>query len=381
MNRSTAADLFKRNTQLLVSWLRGETDDLAKEFASDSQTTGKFLKFVSQQGLGFQFAVALEDSPLRSHIDQATLAERERSREIRRERQAKLITQLKEIDDLLRSRNLDYRLLKGPFLAERFYGGSDNRQFGDLDILIHSERLPEADELLASCGFQRRTSAPLSDRLATRFAHGFDYQRGPYRIDLHWAPATHPSYRIHQARLWESAPPLVIADRNIPVLSDESALLFLAVSFFEDIERGAGKLKSAIDIERMASVMEGQTNWQALLQRAEAEGFGRIFPAILRLTSDLASSRERMPMLAAELDKIPTRAPATWKDRSALLEAPRGSLRNKLWAWRLYDYPRPLAIAWWALSLPARRAIYAPVRFFGSRPRPGPPAPGERRSK
>ena len=381
MNHSTTADLFKRNTQLLVSGLRGETDDLAREFSSRSQTTGKFLQFVSQQGLSFQFAVALEDSPLRSHIDQGTLAEWERSREIRRERQAKLITQLGEIDDLLRSRSLDYRLLKGPFLAERFYGGSENRQFGDLDILIHPEQLAEADELLASSGFQRRTSAPLSDRLATRFAHGFDYQRGPSRIDLHWAPATHPSYRIHQERLWERAPPLVIADRNIPVLSDESALLFLAVSFFEDLERGAGKLKSAIDLTRMVAVMEGQTNWQALLQRAEAEGFGGIFPAMLRLASDLASSRERIPMLAAELDKVPAKAPATWEDRCALLEAPRGSLRNKLWAWRLYDYPRLWAMAWWALSLPARRAIYAPVRFFGSRPRPARPAPGERRSK
>ena len=355
---------FRRNAELLSLWLSGENDALIDRLSGEPRGASDFLDFLDQQGLRFQFIASLEGSPLRSLFDPITLAEWEKFLAERRERQAELMTELPGIDDLFRSRTIDYRLLKGPFLGERFFGGADRRRFGDLDLLIRPDRLVEADGMLVGAGFERRTTIPFSPRIATRFAHGYDYQRGRCRIDLHWAPATHPSYRIDDARLWEVAAPLNLLGRSIPVLSDESALLFLAVSFFEDLDRGAGRLKSAVDLERMLVAMDGETDWRVLLRHAEAEGLGAILASILCLTLDITGAAPRVPSLAAELGQWASGAPTDWEGRADLLESPRGRIGNKFWAWKLYDCPWPLAMAWWAISLPMRRAVYAPGRFF-----------------
>jgi hypothetical protein len=370
VNDVATEDFFRKNSELLGLWLSGDESAFTDALSGDSEGARGFLDFVDRHGLRFQFTASLEGSNLGSLFESATLKEWTRFLSERRTRQTKLVEELPGLDDLLRNRGIDYRLLKGPFLGQRFFGGVERRIFGDLDLLIRPDCLGETDALLIRAGFERRSRLSFGRRFATRFAHGCDYRRGLCRLDLHWAPATHPSYRINEDSLWEEAGTFEIASRRIPVLSEQSALLFVAVSFFEDLDRGAGRLKSIVDLERMLTRMDGTTDWPALFARADREGFGSIFPSILSLTVGVTGAARRLPSLATELDQRATHAPVDWDTRAALLEAARGRLANKLWAWKLYDYPSALAFAWWAFSLPLRRAIYAPVRFpshFGRR--------------
>ena len=365
VNDVATEDSFRRNSELLGLWLSGDESALADALSGDSERAHGFLDFVDRHGLRFHFTASLEGSNSGSLFEPATLKEWTRFLSESRARQTKLVEELPGLDDLFRGRGIDYRLLKGPFLGQRFFGGVEMRHFGDLDLLIRPDCLGATDAMLIRAGFERRSRLPFGRRFATRFAHGCDYRRGLCRLDLHWAPATHPSYRINEDRLWEEAGTFEIANRRIPVLSEQSALLFVAVSFFEDLDRGAGRLKSVVDLERMLTRMDGTTDWPALFARADGEGFGSIFPSILGLAVDVTGAARRLPSLAAELDKRAARAPVNWDARAALLEAARGRFANKLWAWKLYDYPSVLSFAWWAFSLPLRRAIYAPIRFPG----------------
>ncbi|MDG2304681.1 MAG: nucleotidyltransferase family protein [Candidatus Binatia bacterium] len=360
-----ADELFRRNAELMGYWLGGETGALTDALAGDAQAARLFLDFLDRQHLRFQFMASLEGSELRSLFATATLIEWERSIGERRARQAGLVEELADLDDLLRSRGIDYRLLKGPFLGQRFFGGVERRPFGDLDLLVRPAHFAEVDALVVATGFERLSALPFGHRFATRFAHGCDYRRGACRLDLHWAPATHPSYRIDEGRLWQEGTAFEVANRRIPVLTDESALLFVAVSFFEDLDRGAGRLKSVVDLERMLTRMEGTTDWSSLFLRAEAEGFGSILPSILRLAMDFANADQRLRSLANELDRQANDAPIDWAARVALVDAAPGRLHNKLWASKLYACSRGLALGWWVLSLPMRRAVYAPISFRG----------------
>lgn len=261
------------------------------------------------------------------------------------------------------SLRLPYRLFKGPSLALRFFGAVDGRSFWDLDVLIPRERLEEVDRALLAEDVTRRSKTTFGVRLSTRFAHGWDYERGTLRLDLHWALATHFSYRIDMARLWKEDETVEIEGRTIPTLSDESALLFFVLSFFEDLDRGAGRLKNVVDIEAMLCVMDSRTRWSDFLARAADERVEAIARAILQLVVDLTGAASRCPALVAELATKPNGAPDSWSARHALVESPRGGLGNKVWAAGLYACGRPAALAWWGVSLPFRLAAYNPTFF------------------
>jgi hypothetical protein len=51
------------------------------------------------------------------------------------------------------------------------------------------------------------------------------------------------------------------------------------------------------------------------------------------------------------------------EDGIALLEAPQGALRNKLWAARIYECSRMHVCLWWLTSLPFRLAVHDSGRY------------------
>jgi hypothetical protein len=87
-------------------------------------------------------------------------------------------------------------LLKGLYLAKRFYGDIDRHALWDIDILVRKENLPDAQKLLAASGYFRKSNVFLREDLSSYFTHAFDFAKKGVSLDLHWALSSHPSYRL-----------------------------------------------------------------------------------------------------------------------------------------------------------------------------------------
>ncbi len=350
---------------------RGDAQEFRARLSGDRDGRERFLAFVARHGLGFFLAIQGHRLNVDTAFDEAVRRRLVRIRLGARLRQRRLMGEVGWVDALLQERGIPYRLFKGPALAQRFYRDFQGRDFHDLDVLISPARLQETHAALLEAGATRRSKAPLGRRVATWFTHGWDYDRGELRLDLHWALATHFSYRIDMARLWKETASVEIEGRRVPTLSDESMLLFFALSFFEDLDRGAGRLKSVVDLDTMVHALNGRTDWPAFFARAGTERVERIVRSVLALVLDLMQSGPRCPALVAALERAPHRAPTDWPERRRLLESAPGSLSNKLWAADLFACGRAPALAWWGLSLPFRLSTYDPGalrRLLGPRP-------------
>jgi hypothetical protein len=291
------------------------------------------------------------------------LAEDELERlERRRRRQA--AAQRARLDDLdrlarvLSDVGVGCLLLKGAYLAQRFYGGVHRRAWTDLDLLIQRRDLARVHRLLQGEGFRRLSTVLLSDRLCARFTHGFDYARDDCRIDLHWSLGVSAAYSLDDAALWGDSQAFAIdgLSRESRVLCDDHCLMALLVSFFEDLQRGAGKLKSLVDVHRVLG--SARPHWGTFFERRRGEGTEGACRAALALylrwlgptagDSDLAEALGGLAGSAAPEE---------------LLGASRGSAANRRWAARHTDASRAATLRWWLVGLPFRLAVYRPGRW------------------
>jgi hypothetical protein len=84
----------------------------------------------------------------------------------------------------------------------------------DIDILIHREDLPEADQMLKDMEFSRLSIVLISNNAMTRFTHTYDYHkriagsglpvhRQYLPLDLHWRLRSHFSFRLDYETIWK----------------------------------------------------------------------------------------------------------------------------------------------------------------------------------
>jgi hypothetical protein len=131
----------------------------------------------------------------------------------------------------------------------------------------------------------------------------------------------------------------------------------LLVSFFEDLQRGAGKLKSLVDIHR---VLGGtRFEWPAFFERRRSEGTERACRAVLDLYLQSLRADAEQPELSEALGP---RSPATVAPQT-LLSARRGSAANRRWAARHLDASPAATLRWWLIGLPFRLAVYRPGKW------------------
>lgn len=108
--------------------------------------------------------------------------------------------------DHLADRGIEIRVLKGPASAHLDHLRPEDRQFGDLDVLVRGNDMPAVFEVLARDGFRRRFPEPRPgfDR---RFTKSVSFA-GDVEVDVHRTIAEGPiGHRIPVVDLWcRSAP-------------------------------------------------------------------------------------------------------------------------------------------------------------------------------
>ena len=319
----------------------------------------QFVRFIEQQNLQLLLYSLLAGSPVQAWLPQEYLRELKRFSLQHWARQEALVRELMAIAKVFAAAGQEFILLKGAYLATRFFGGIERRPFFDLDLLVSRDNLPEAQRLLRDRGYSRKSAVLINEALTTYFTHAFDFAKPGVAVDLHWALSANAAHRLDYNAIWRERQNCVLNNQNFLVLSDEYELVFNLISIFKDLERGAARLRSFVDLYFILGALESKLDWDSFVENRRREKILTISVNVLSLFLDLFDCRERFPSVAQVVDceqALVKRVSA--QDSAALLEASIGSIQNKLWTAGMYECSRLQLFLWWLISLPFRLAVH-----------------------
>jgi len=270
-----------------------------------------------------------------------------------------LVREARRLRNCLSEAGIECAFLKGIFFSQQYYNSSDARFVGDIDLLVEKAALQRTDHVLRETGYRRRSKMLWTETATARFTHSFEYRRDDFDLDLHWTVAEHPTYRIDSHRLWRDRETVEISRDIFPVVGTECALMSHILGAFRDIELGTSTVRPFADLFRMAQTLEGQIDWDAFLARTRLERTFLIAVNILNMTLQLFDGRDSIPSLAAQMERHRDVIASYGASEALALAEPSGkmALRNRRWAWQLYDTTLLQSLYWWTVSLPFRLAV------------------------
>jgi hypothetical protein len=127
--------------------------------------------------------------------------------------------------------------VKGPVLAQELYGGLEQRQYADLDLLVRPNDLRAACDLLEKESYRWRfaRTANISDRQFRRNARlnqEMPFQKSgeglDFYVDLHWRLANGPAFKMSVEQLFTEPHNIKIGGRTIHTMSHRDLIAYLA---------------------------------------------------------------------------------------------------------------------------------------------------------
>lgn len=336
--------LHRADARLLASWLLSHRQDLIA-----------LVDFLVQERLGVYAYSALVDLNLQALFSKAAWSLLEDQWRRQQQRNTELLDGLAGIDRAFQEAGIEYRLLKGMYLADRFYGGIDRRFTWDIDLMVRSADIPHALDLLDRLGFAKPQFSLGLERFAPQVAHALECCRADgLSVDLHWAFRRLPGLTLDCDRLWRESGCHVLGGLSCPVPSDEYTLLQLLLGVAADVDRGLCRMRAVWDVYR---VIQGMANpdWAQFLARREGEGSLKLVFNALALVLFRLDGQTEFPALTEALDAYgEIRLIASKEQARTILERPAHGLANH----RLYARWQPLPQwqywPWWAATLPLR---------------------------
>lgn len=357
----------------LVRLVRGDTEAAARRLRGDPLALDRLAAAAAAEGLAVVLLRALPALPEGITLSAARLDLLESKRRMQSARSAAIASSLDRLAAAFLRGGVPFMLLKGPYLGARFYGDADAREYYDLDLLVPSAHRARACRLLERAGFARRSRTVGGERLTGFFVHAFDFVGWKTGIDLHWRLTRQPSVRIDEAALWAGRGSFELAGQSFGVLSNRHDVVFHALSFLRDVERGRPKAKNILDLVQIAAALDAAQDWDALLDAGRRDGTFGPLVNVLSLCLEAADAHDLAPRLGEALARRASR-----RVRERALERPGhfapawNGLGNRWWAARAYDASPAAWFLWWAVSLPFRTAVHQrPVARPAARNGPG----------
>ena len=138
-----------------------------------------------------------------------------------------------EVVQLFERHGITAIVLKGPLLAQRLYGDLGLRMCSDVDLLVRSEDLLRASQLLSANGYHHHTALNTrSLQLHRKVEHdvAFAHPDDGTLIELHADIAQpHYSYRVDLNAWWLARETAWVGGVRLPVLAVEHAYLLLVM--------------------------------------------------------------------------------------------------------------------------------------------------------
>jgi len=330
---------YDRSFSLLKALFNRRADRIEKFLAAPTRLR-PVLRFLREHQLGGFAHVALEETgllgripePMRNELARAYLAQWRSSEKVQRA--------IRTLDPLLSENRRVY--LKGPLFGERFYGRTDARSTGDVDLLVPEPEFRQVEKKLQKEGWQLH----VSDRALFRLLHyHFEYRKNGLGLDLHWALRQHLGcFRLDYERLFSTRLNYRWENREYPVLDWENELTFHVLILFSDLIYGIPHLRAYLDVYALLKGGAPKTDWSAFFRRRRSEGT----EAIVRSLLAFVLHRFHCEKEFSELSQILTdkdRAPADFLAKALyeLLVHPDAGNRFHLpamqlkgWAWGQY---------------------------------------------
>lgn len=357
---SYSATAFREDMALLSRLIRGDHEHFAAPLVADKERMKRFARFVGANGLRTFVHRELAASPVRATLPTWWLDQLEKAHATRAALQERLVRELGDVAVRLDQGRHDFILLKGPYSATRFYGALDRREFADLDVMIQRHELAPVERLLLDAGYTRKSKVIVNSALTSRFTHALDFVKEGAAVDLHWVLSANAAHALDYDAIWRDRQRFTVHGREYSVLSDEYEVVFSLISIFKDLERGAARLKAFVDLQFILLTLDARIDWQRFFANRRREKLHRVSVSVLTLFLDLFECADRLPNVAAAVAR--ERLDGAPADAADLLSAPRGALRNKLWAAEYYECSRLQLFLWWLVSLPFRIAVHARPR-------------------
>jgi hypothetical protein len=355
---------FQKNLEFISLLLKGDQKTAAERLRDTVIEPYELAQFLDRHRLQLFLLSLLGGSPLQKWLPQEWL-DKVRSVSARRwARQERLLRELQGMSTVLTNAGREFILLKGPYFAIRFFGSTAHREFRDLDILIRRPDLHTVEKLLRTCGYVRKSRILVNPTLTTYFTHALDFTKPNVKLDLHWSLSASAGHRLDYDAIWRSRQPFLLGSQEFFVLSEEHEVMFKLMSIFKDLERGAVRLQAFIDLYFILSAFSDRIDWSQFVANRRRERILQLSVNVLALFLDLFSCSETFPAVATAVAKERQRFKGhSSTDLVALFEAPRGALRNKLYAAGIYDCSRMHVFFWWLVSLPFRLVVHQPDKF------------------
>jgi len=201
------------------------------------------------------------------------------------------IRELKRLLRILAAAEIDVLVLKGPALAEMAYGDPGLRSYGDLDILVSPEALPEAVRLATENGY-----APLwaltPDQERTMLRHGYHYNlrstQDNTHLEVHWRmidPCF--AFALSEPAIWRRKVQLPLGSDPVQTLAPEDQLLFLCM---HGAKHFWSSLSMVCDVAELVN-RSPNLDWPKLQQIASNKGADRVLRLGLCLADELLDAR------------------------------------------------------------------------------------------
>ncbi|MCI0454693.1 MAG: nucleotidyltransferase family protein [Candidatus Dadabacteria bacterium] len=335
-----------------------------KDFLSrESFDVKGFRKFTNRNKISGYIYSALKE-PRAIELFPAKLVDLLQSHYINQGRKSmEILLEMEGLLELLTRDGIEAIFLKGPFFAKRYYEEIGQRSIADIDLLVRKEdSLNHADNMLKIEGYQPRSMSILGQYMTTIFTHHYEYRKKGIKLDLHWAFQSHFSYKINYGEIWGQKKSFLHNGKAYNVLSDEYELVFQILSIFMDIQLGTIRLKSFVDVFKIIRRIDSEIDWNGFFTRREKEGLFFISLNILDLVIQILNCQEDFSKLSQVVER--NKNNVIYKDagqKIKLLNSSYLALRNKIWAFQLYNAPFLKCLIWWLISLPFKIAVYREV--------------------
>jgi hypothetical protein len=223
-----------------------------------------------------------------------------------------LSDELRRVDELFSRNDVPVIAFKGVALAAFLYGDLSQREYGDLDIIVPSQHVAQAERLLGALGYSgpHRDSEFRHAFLAFQRQYAFEREDIDAWIDLHWHfNGAHSPFPLQPQDIWNDRAEVAIGDRRIATLSGANLALLLAGHGTKEAWKALGWVRDfATLIHR-----EPDLDWAGVFRRAQAQGCGN---AVL-LGCVLGDELLGVPMPTV-LAKIAQDRPTVGRDAAAI---------------------------------------------------------------
>ncbi|MDD3875339.1 MAG: nucleotidyltransferase family protein [Bacteroidales bacterium] len=178
---------------------------------------------------------------------------------------------LKEVLIKLNNAGIETVLLKGMAMAQFIYNDPGVRPMGDIDLVVHPEKLLETEEILFNLGYVNNTPYK-SKKIRTLNIHNHlnAFVKNNVVIELHWDLfSVHHIYKIPANEIWKHLEVKLLENNKIHVLDFETTVQYLCLHSMSHFQKKKIRLNSFTDIAQLLINREDQINWKKFTQSCE----------------------------------------------------------------------------------------------------------------